>query len=331
MFGGFMDFLGKIPDYKHDETQQEDQQQFNANSAALSREFNSAEAVANREFQRDMSNTSWRRGTADMMAAGINPMLAFHQGGASTPKGDSGSSSPASSGIASGASGRGTAFTAAHLNEALADKATAEANESRVRARTYGPKIDLDVATAGEIGARTPTHSVSIEKMRQDIKESIERIGKIQQEVKTSASSAAHLDQQVTNLKEAIPHIHASINQLRTLSKLNEAQSVTQLTQQGLNEAHAKEIIQRVRQDLPDLEKRLGELDRIAKQMAQPGHMADEAAKSSLVGQIGAYLNALIPLNGLIGTIPLGRAPKPTQQTPLIHKGTRGNNSIHNR
>lgn len=50
-------------------------------------EANTANARELRDWQENMSNTSYQRGTADMTAAGVNPMLAIGQGGAGTPSG----------------------------------------------------------------------------------------------------------------------------------------------------------------------------------------------------------------------------------------------------
>lgn len=70
------------------------------NSVAMN--YNSAEALANREWQEHMSNTAYQRAVEDMRKAGLNPILAFANGGASTPGGSAGTISGASMGLASG-------------------------------------------------------------------------------------------------------------------------------------------------------------------------------------------------------------------------------------
>lgn len=69
------------------------------NSVAMN--YNSAEALANREWQEHMSNTAYQRAVEDMKKAGLNPILAFANGGASTPGGSAGTISGASMGLAS--------------------------------------------------------------------------------------------------------------------------------------------------------------------------------------------------------------------------------------
>lgn len=62
-------------------------------AAGRNRRFQSQEAATQRGFQERMRNTEWQAGLADMQAAGVNPALAYSQGGASAPMGASGSGS----------------------------------------------------------------------------------------------------------------------------------------------------------------------------------------------------------------------------------------------
>lgn len=64
--------------------------EFQAEQARNAMAFSADQAQLDRDFQERMSNSAYQRAVADMRKAGINPILAYSQGGASTPGGASG-------------------------------------------------------------------------------------------------------------------------------------------------------------------------------------------------------------------------------------------------
>lgn len=66
-----------------------------AGEGIITSAFNAWQADANRDFQREMSNTAIQRQVRDMRAAGINPIMAARYGGASTPAGANASATSA--------------------------------------------------------------------------------------------------------------------------------------------------------------------------------------------------------------------------------------------
>lgn len=75
---------------------------FQKQSAKEAMDFSAEQAQINRDWQENMSNTAFQRAVADMKKAGINPILAYTQGGASTPAGSAPSGVSASGSMASG-------------------------------------------------------------------------------------------------------------------------------------------------------------------------------------------------------------------------------------
>lgn len=144
--------------------------------------FSGAQTAEQMAFQERMSNTAYQRSTADMQAAGLNPMLTYSQGGASSPSGSS----------AQGA----TTPTFNKLGGAMASAAQA-ATIQNLEAQTEKTKAETHNIEAEKIEWDPDTHAMKLPKtyeMRlkyimgedkfQQLKTEVERTELSQQQIK---------------------------------------------------------------------------------------------------------------------------------------------------
>lgn len=134
--------------------------EFQSAEAGTTRNYNAAEAQKARDFQEMMGNTQYQRAVGDMKAAGLNPMLAYKNGGAGNVSGSAASVGAPSGGAASGgqaSSGSapraevptfttsfGAMNSALDIRSRMAQVEQMEAQTDNIRAQTPGVHADSE-------------------------------------------------------------------------------------------------------------------------------------------------------------------------------------------
>ena len=186
-------------------------QQFALQNMRENNTFNAEQARINREWQENMSNTAYQRAMADMRAAGLNPILAYQQGGAGTPGGAQGS--------AQGASGAQFENTMEKLGHGVtsASKGAERALElQQVQAQTASTTTQAGLNKANETLSNANTL-------------------KAQQDTATSAAAAAKANAETAN-------IIASAENPAAMRALMAAQSNSANAAAGLSSEQAKQL-----------------------------------------------------------------------------------------
>jgi len=189
--GSVLGFLGQ---------QQTNQKQWDISQAA--NEASAEQAAKQMDFQERMRETQYQTAVKDMQKAGLNPMLAYQQGGAGTPSGAMGQVSTAKVGNSIGSALQG--YQSMAMNNA--DIELKDATTKGTTASTIKTEADT-IKTAAEIGYILENTKLNTEQQRN----LQQMLLKLQQEIQNlkategfTTAATAKTKAETSNIQEGI-------------------------------------------------------------------------------------------------------------------------------
>jgi len=147
-------------------------QDFSAKRADMAMDWQTLADQKAMDYQTEMSNTAYQRAMADMKAAGLNPILAYQKGGASTPIGQAGSA-PSPTGVSAiGASAQmmnpagvwsGAAGRALSAANAASDLQTKDAERDVMRSKLENDKAYRSLSSQQQVKVFQETEKLKAE------------------------------------------------------------------------------------------------------------------------------------------------------------------------
>lgn len=216
--------------------QAQEARDWNANQAGIERTFNAEEAAKNREYQTEMSNTQYQRAMKDMQSAGLNPMLAYSQGGAGNVSGSSASASAPQTSAPSGATASGSAASPSGLAKA----AQAQQFNYLASAVATAAQVGQMVSQVGNINAQT-------EKTKVDTASTALMMKELEYKWKHG-----YQEREISNKAEILGHDTsvASDRRAQESEKTRQERAKTSITELGLPKAKAEAEFQQMMSDM---------------------------------------------------------------------------------
>lgn len=200
-------------------------QEFEAGQSYMARVFNASEAEKNREFQERMASTSYQRAIGDLEKSGLNPMLAYSQGGAPMAQG----SAANAGGFASGKVGQtatasygslpqrqsavqaglNAAFVGAQIANVDSDTRLKEAQASR-EAASAGNLVAQTKKVEYELQHKVPEEIYLLraqqgtELWKQTLSDTQAAVNRVEKDLKTNQVSVAEAERKLLEIKELL-------------------------------------------------------------------------------------------------------------------------------